>query len=196
MKGHRIGYIRVSSYGQCDVRQLDGVQLDEVFKEKVSAKTRKRPVLEEALRYIRKGDQLHIHSIDRLARNLRDLQDIVTELVGCGASVHFHKEGLTFNGDDTPMSTLMLQMIGAVAQFERALIKERQAEGIANAKRKGVRLGQPPKLSQQQVQEVHNMAAHGIAKAAIAEKYGVSRQTIYNTLKTERKSMQGAGHGQ
>jgi len=195
MKGHRIGYIRVSSYGQCDERQLDGVELDRVFKENISAKTRKRPVLQEALRYTRKGDELHVHSIDRLARNLRDLQDIVTELVESGASVHFHKEGLTFSGDDNPMSTLMLQMIGAVAQFERALIKERQAEGIANAKRKGVRLGQPPKLSALEVQEVHNMIAHGATKANIAEKYGVSRQTIYNALKTERTSVQEVIHG-
>jgi DNA invertase Pin-like site-specific DNA recombinase len=182
MNGQRIGYIRVSSVGQNDDRQLDGVDLDEVFKEKLSAKTVKRPELQAALKYVRKGDQLHVHSIDRLARNLSDLLSIVTDLTERGVSVHFYKEGLTFNGDDNPMSKLMLQMMGAVAEFERSLIRERQAEGIAAAIKKGKKFGQPPKLLPIQIQEVREMVNERFSKTVIANKFGVSRQTIYNVL--------------
>jgi len=183
MSGKKIGYIRVSSYGQNDERQLDGIELDKVFKEKVSAQTKNRPRLMEALEYLRDGDELHVHSIDRLARNLTDLLAIVEKLVKEEVSIHFHKERLVFNGDDNPMSQLMLQMMGAVAQFERALIRERQAEGIANAKRKGKRFGQPPKLTEEELADLHLMAKKRYSKTAIAEHFGVSRQTVYNALK-------------
>jgi len=183
MSGKRIGYIRVSSYGQNDERQLDGVQLDKVFKEKVSAKTKDRPELNEALEYLRDGDELHVHSIDRLARNLNDLLAIVEMLVKEDVSVHFHKENLTFNGDENPMSKLMLHMMGAVAQFERSLIKERQAEGIANARKKGIRFGQPPKLTEEELADLHVMAKKRYSKTSIAEHFGISRQSVYNALK-------------
>ena len=183
MSGKKVGYIRVSSYGQNDERQLDGVKLDKVFREKVSAKTKNRPKLNEAFEYLRDGDELHVHSIDRLARNLNDLLTIVERLTKEDVSVHFHKEGLRFEGNDNPASQLMLQMMGAFAQFERALIKERQAEGIATAKRKGIKFGQPPKLTNEQVTEIHSMAEARYSKTAIAEKFGVSRQTIYNAMK-------------
>jgi DNA invertase Pin-like site-specific DNA recombinase len=183
MSGKKIGYIRVSSYSQNDERQLDGVELDKVFREKVSAKTKDRPKLNEALEYLRDGDELHVHSIDRLARNLNDLLSIVERLVKEDVSVHFHKEHLVFNGDDNPMSKLMLHMMGAVAQFERSLIKERQAEGIVNARKKGVRFGQPPKLTDEELADLHVMAKKRYSKTAIAEHFGVSRQTVYNALK-------------
>ena len=181
--GHKIGYIRVSSVGQNTGRQLEGVELDKTFKEKISAKTRNRPVLTECLEYLREGDELHVHSIDRLARNLSDLQNIVTSLNSKGASVHFHKEALHFTGTDNPMNKLMLQMMGAFAEFERNLIHERQAEGIASAKKQGVKFGTTSKLTDEQIKEVKSMVADRYSKTEIAKKFNVSRQTIYNALK-------------
>lgn len=183
MTGHKVGYIRVSSIGQNTERQLDCFELDKEYIEKISAKNRNRPVLAECIDYLRQGDELHVHSIDRLARNLVDLQAIVTALNNKGVSVHFHKEGLQFTGSDSPMNKLMLQMMGAFAEFERSLIRERQAEGIASAKKNGVKFGKDRKLSSAQVEEVRELAKNRYSKTEIAEKFQVSRQTIYNVLK-------------
>lgn len=183
MTGHKVGYIRVSSLGQNTDRQLEGIKLDKTFTEKISAKDTNRPVLSSCFEFIREGDELHVHSIDRLARNLVDLQNIITDMNSKGVSVHFHKEGLTFIGESNPTSKLMLQMMGAFAEFERNLIRERQAEGIANAKKRGVKFGKAPKLTPEQVAEVKAMAAARHNKTDIAKKYNVSRQTVYNVLK-------------
>lgn len=129
-----IGYIRVSSTDQNTARQLEGVALDEVFTDKVSAANTDRPELQAMLRHVRKGDVLHVHSIDRLARSLEDLLALVKGLISQGVAVSFHKEQLHFTGEANPMQELMLGLLGSVAQFERALIRERQAEGIAKAK--------------------------------------------------------------
>ncbi|MUM78292.1 helix-turn-helix domain-containing protein [Pseudodesulfovibrio sp. F-1] len=177
-----IGYIRVSSVDQKTDRQLDGVKLDEVFKEKASAGTMKRPVLEECMRFVRKGDILHVHSIDRLARNLGDLLSILKTLTGKGVALEFHKERLTFTGEDNPFQTLQLQIIGSVAQFERAIIRERQREGIAKAQAKGKHCGRKPTLTPEQVQEIRDKIAAGAEKKALATEYGVSRQTLYRIL--------------
>ena len=182
MSGQKIGYIRVSSIGQNVGRQLDGIKLDRRFEEKVSAKTKKRPVLSECLDYVREGDELHIHSIDRLARNLVDLQTIISSLNEKDVSVHFYKENLVFTGADNPMNKLMLQMMGAFAEFERNLIHERQAEGIASAKKKGIKFGKAPKLTPDQVSEVKQLVADRYSKIEIAKRFNVSRQTIYNVL--------------
>jgi DNA invertase Pin-like site-specific DNA recombinase len=170
-----VGYIRVSSYGQNTDRQLAGVDLDEVFEEKASAKDTKRPVLQSCLRYLRKGDTLHVHSMDRLARNLLDLQHLVGELTGRGVALQFHKEHLTFTGEDSPMATLLLQLMGAIAQFERALIKDRQREGNAAAKAKGNQEGAKPKLIAHQVVQIRQRAAAGEFKSDLAKEYGISR---------------------
>jgi len=180
--GQHVGYTRVSSYDQNQERQLVGVELDELYKEKASAKDVNRPVLKECLKYVRKGDTLHVHSIDRLARNLQDLLKLVKQMNDKGATVMFHKEALTFTGDDNPMQKLMLQMIGAVAEFERALIKERQREGIANAKRKGTKFGPAQKLSTEQVEEIRQRIDQGETKKDLAKEYSVSRQTLYVSL--------------
>jgi DNA invertase Pin-like site-specific DNA recombinase len=177
-----IGYIRVSSLDQNTDRQLDGVALDETFTEKASAATTKRPKLEECLRYVRKGDTLHVHSIDRLARNLEDLLSLLKTLTGKGVAVQFHKERLTFTGEDNPFQTLQLQIIGAVAQFERAIIKERQREGIAKAQAKGKHCGRTAKLTPEQVEEIRARIEAGEEKKALAQEYGVSRQTLYRAI--------------
>ena len=141
VKVQQIGYRRVSTLDQNSARQLDGVELDEAFEDKASGKDTDRPQFQACIKHCRKGDTLHIHSMDRAARNLDDLRRVVKELTGKGVVVKFHKEGLTFTGEDSPMANLLLSMLGAVAEFERALILERQREGIAVAKAKGVYKG-------------------------------------------------------
>lgn len=182
MTGHNVGYVRVSSYSQNTDRQLDGVDIDKIFKEKLSAKDTRRPVLQECLTYLREGDTLHVHSIDRLARNLVDLQNIITDLNGRDVVVRFHKENLVFDGNDNPMGKLMLQMMGAFAEFERNLIKERQREGIALAMKKGVRFGRTAKLTKDQISEIREKVESGQEKKALALEYGISRPTLYKAL--------------
>jgi len=182
-KGHDVGYVRVSSFSQNTDRQLDEINLEKIFEEKASAKDAKRPILKECMDYLRAGDCLHVHSIDRLARNLIDLQNIVSNLNNKGVTVIFHKENLIFTGsNDNPMNKLMLQMMGAFAEFERALIKERQREGIAAAQKKGIKIGRKPVLSQDQVEEIRKRVEDGEGKSAIAKEYGVARQTLYSAL--------------
>jgi len=183
MKGQNIGYIRVSSVGQNTDRQLVDIELDETFTEKVSGKDRSRPELELCLKHLRKGDVLHVHSIDRLARDLKDLQEIVGELNKRGVAVNFHKESLIFDTDsNNPMQTLMFQMLGAFAQFERTLTRERQREGIAAAQARGQKLGAPAKLSAAQVIELKTMVASGMEKSAVAKAFCISRPTLYKLL--------------
>lgn len=183
MAGERIGYIRVSSLEQNTDRQLDGLELDNIFTDKVSGKSTDRPALQEMLRHLRKGDQLFVHSMDRLARNLIDLRQMVAELTAKGVRVQFMKEGLTFTGDDAPMSMLMLSIMGAVAEFERSIIRERQAEGIKIAKTKGVYKGRKASLTYDQVEEVRLKIAAGIPKAKIAREYKCNRETLYRYLR-------------
>ncbi len=178
-----IGYIRVSSVDQNSDRQLDGVPLDQLFEDKASAATMKRPQLKECLRFLRKGDTLHVRSIDRLARNLADLLAILKDLTSRGVSITFHKETLTFTGDDNPFQTLQLQIIGAVAQFEREIIKERQREGIAKAQANGTHCGRKAKLTRDQIDEIKKRVNIGEEKKALATEFGVSRQTLYRIIK-------------
>jgi DNA invertase Pin-like site-specific DNA recombinase len=144
MSSQNVAYLRVSSVDQSVARQQEAIKvvsLDKTFIEKASGKDTNRPVLQECLEYCREGDTLHVHSIDRIARNLKDLQGLVDQLIAKDVTVHFHKEGLIFNGNDDAMSRLMLQMMGAFAEFERALINERQREGIAAARKAGKQFG-------------------------------------------------------
>lgn len=183
-KGKHIGYVRVSTLDQNTDRQLEGVPLDKTFTDKASGKDVARPQLQAALDYLREGDTFHVHSMDRLARNVDDLRGIVKGLTGRGVMVRFHKEGLTFTGDDSPMSNLLLTMLGAVAEFERSLIRERQREGITLAKAKGVYKGRKKALTAAQVEELKAKAgAPKSNKAALAKEYGISRETLYQYLR-------------
>ena len=181
-KGQEVGYVRVSSLLQNTARQLDGVQLDKVFEDRASGKDTQRPQLEACLTHLREGDILHVHSMDRLARNVDDLRKMVKELTGRGVMVKFHKEGLTFTGDDSPMANLLLSMLGAVAEFERALILERQREGIAVAKKEGVYKGRKPSLTPERAAVLRERAAAGENKSNLAREFGVSRDTLYSYL--------------
>lgn len=182
MSGQRVGYVRVSSVGQNTERQLDGLKLDRVFEDKASGKSVERPELASLLSHVRAGDVVIVHSMDRLARNVDDLRKIVKELTGRGVRIEFVKEGLTFTGEDSAMSNLLLTMLGAVAEFERSLIRERQLEGIAIAKKAGKYKGRKPSLDAERVAEIREKAALGIPKAVLAREYGVSRQTLYSAL--------------
>ena len=189
MSGKDIGYVRVSTHDQNTARQLNGVHLDKVFEEHASGKDTKRPALQACLEYVRDGDVLHVHSIDRLARNLQDLLTIVTSLKSKGATVKFHKEKLEFignaeSGKGDAFQELQLHIIAAVAQFERALILERQREGIAIAKKNGKyrNAGRKPVLSNEQVSQLRTKLQNGAKVAALAREYGISRQTIYSSI--------------
>ncbi|TLH57903.1 recombinase family protein [Mycolicibacterium neoaurum] len=178
--GQRLGYLRVSTADQNTVRQLDGVELDKVFTDKASGKDTDRPELARAVDYAREGDTLVVHSMDRLARNLEDLRRLVRELTGQGVKVEFVKENLTFAGDDSPMNTLLLSMLGAVAEFERSLILERQREGIAIAKAAGKYKGRKAALTDDRAGELRGRLAAGESVTTLAREYGISRQTVYN----------------
>lgn len=176
----RVGYQRVSSVGQNTERQLDGVDLDKTFTDHASGKSTDRPELARALDYVREGDTLVVHSMDRLARNLEDLRRVVRELTAKGVAVEFVKESLTFTGDDSPMNTLLLSMLGAVAEFERSMIRERQLEGIAIAKKAGKYRGRKPALTEDQADELTKRLVAGEPVAALAREFNVSRQSVYN----------------
>jgi DNA invertase Pin-like site-specific DNA recombinase len=183
-KGKHIGYIRVSTVDQNTERQLEGVELDKVFTDKASGKDTARPQLQAALDYLRDGDTLMVHSMDRLARNTEDLLRMVRELTERHVTVVFVKDAMTFAGDKkNPQQELMMTMLAGFAQFERALIRERQREGIAIAKANGVYKGRKPALTPEQVITLHQRAASGEAKATIARDLGISRETLYQYLR-------------
>ena len=182
--GQRVGYIRVSSLDQNVDRQLDGITVDRTFTDSASGKDVQRPQLGSMLNFVRDGDTVIVHSMDRLARNLDDLRSIVRQLTAKGVRVQFVKEQLTFTGDDTAMATLLLSVMGAFAEFERALIRERHREGIDLAKKRGAYRGRKRSLSEAQVSQLVQRASSGAAKATLAREFGVSRETVYQYLRT------------
>ncbi len=176
----RVGYIRVSSVDQNVDRQLDCVALDKVFTEKLSGATTDRPQLQAMLEYVREGDTILVHSIDRLARSLADLLKLVEDLTKRGVHIRFDKEQLEFTGEDNPTQHLMLSMMGAVAQFERAMIKERQREGIAKAKQRGVYKGRIKTVDDLAIQSA---VRGGLSFRKTAESLGVSLSTVQRAMK-------------
>lgn len=182
----RVAYVRVSSAGQNLDRQLEVVgAVDKTYREYQSAATASdRPQLREALDYVREGDTLVVASIDRLARSLRDMLEIMEELERKGVTVEFVSQGLTIRPDGGDLTTrLILHIVTAVAQSEREMLRERQAEGIALAKQiPGKYRGRARKLSSQQIEELRARALDGVPKAQLARDYGVSRTTLYEYL--------------
>jgi DNA invertase Pin-like site-specific DNA recombinase len=191
--GQVVGYVRVSTVDQNTERQLDGLALDKVFTDHASGKDTSRPQLQECLSYVREGDTLVVHSMDRLARSLVDLRQTVDQLTARGVAVEFVKEHLTFTRDESnPCSVLMLSIMGAVAEFERSMILERQREGIAIAKGKGKYKGRKPVLTDAQVREVLARLAGGESAIDLAREFGVARATVYNV----KQRSEGVGDGQ
>lgn len=183
MKGHRIGYIRVSTLDQNPERQLEHIDVDKVFTDKASGKDVHRPQLDLLLSFVREGDTIVVHSMDRLARNLDDLRRLVQELTKRGVNIEFVKENLTFTGEDSPMANLLLSVMGAFAEFERALIRERQREGIELAKQRGAYRGRKRALSDVDITVVKSRVFAGDKKTDIARDFGVSRETLYQYLR-------------
>lgn len=184
-KGMRVGYIRVSTLDQKVERQLENVQLDKSFIDKCSGKDLNRPQFEAMMSFVREGDRVIIHSLDRLARNLDHLRTVVKTLNSKGVEVEFVKENLIFKGDDSPMSNLLLAVMGSFAEFEYSLIRERQREGIAIARAKGVyaRRGRDRCLKGEEIDKLKVWVAEGMAKTWIAKQLGISRHSVYNYLK-------------
>ena len=188
--GQKIGYVRVSSVDQNDARQLDGLVLDKIFTDKASGKDVHRPQLQAMLSHVREGDHVYVHSMDRLSRSLKDLQEVVESLTARGVTVEFCKENLKFErpgnnsgGHTAAYSKLLLQMLGAVGEFERALIRERQREGIAIAKTKGVYKGRKSGLNAEMKLKLREMIASGISKTEIAKNLAISRASVYQYIK-------------
>ena len=177
-----IGYIRISSVDQNTARQLDDVQLGKVYTDKCSGKDTNRPQLLVMLDSVREGDTVHVHSIDRLARSLSDLLNLVQSLNEKGVSIRFHKEGLLFTGADDKYQNLMLQMMGAVAEFERSMIRERQREGIKKAKDAGVYKGGVKKTN---AVAIRTHIANGSSYRDTAKALGVSLSTVQRAMKKE-----------
>ena len=185
MTGQNVGYFRFSTLIKNTDRQLDRISLHKVFEDKASGKNVDQPQLTARLAHLRDGDILHIHSMDRLCRNLDDLRRIVKELTNRGVVVKFHKQGLSFSGEDSPMSNLLLSMLGAVAEFERSIILERQREGIQIAKSEGKYKGRKPSLTDKRVHELQRRAGTGEKKSSLAREFGISRATVYTYIKAE-----------
>ena len=185
----KIGYIRVSTVDQNTDRQLSSLQLDRIFTEYASGKNiGDRPALNEMLAFIREGDDVYVHSMDRLARNLRDLLNLVEQINAKGVTLHFVTENLSFssNTETNPMATLMLSLLGAVAQFERSLILERQREGIAKAKARGAYKGRKP-LDDKLLDQAKAMRKTGKSLVAIAKELGCGKSTLYNYFKNRNE---------
>ncbi|MEM9394589.1 MAG: recombinase family protein [Pseudomonadota bacterium] len=175
----RVGYRRVSTHDQSLERQELG-DLDRVFEEHESGSNKDRPALREMLAYIREGDEVVVWSIDRLARDLRDLERIVEQVTSLGAQIRFLSEGLAFGSEDAdPFAKLQFQMLGAFAEFERSVIRKRQAEGIAKARSRGVYKGGKARIDREAVKR---LSANGAGPSAIAKQMGISRMSVYRIL--------------
>lgn len=182
MQGHKIGYVRVSTVEQNTIRQLDGLSLDRVFTDKCSGKDTQRPALKDLIDFVRDGDTLYVHSMDRLARNLDDLRKLVNLFTEKKVKIQFIKENLLFTGEDSPMANLLLSVMGAFSEFERALINERIREGVAIAKQSNKFKGRKPCFTTEQIAEIKQMIAEKYKKVDIAKKFGVSRNTLHRYL--------------
>lgn len=176
----KIGYIRVSSVGQNSERQLDGMEFDRVFTDKCSGSTTNRPGLQLLLSHVRDGDAVYVHSIDRMARDLKDLLELIEYFKSKGVAIHFTKEALSYTPHQSnPMQDMMLQVMGAVGQFERALMLERQREGIEQAKARGVYKGSKKTVDRDKVLE---LLEEGVKKAEIARRLGIGRVSVYRVI--------------
>jgi len=173
-----VAYRRVSTTDQKTDRQLAGESFDKEFEDKASAKDVNRPELQAMIEFVREGDTIVVHSIDRLARNLADLEKLLEQLNSKGCSVEFRKESLTFSGGADAMQTLMLQMMGAFAQFERSMIRERQREGIAAAKAAGKKMGRPG-LNDDQLKSLRAKRKAGAKIRDLQDEFDLSRASVY-----------------
>ena len=189
MAGQRLAYVRVSSDGQSTSRQDQVIaekNVDKIFTEKVSGRNiSDRPQFQLMLEYARDQDIIYCADLSRWGRSLMDIKTSITFLTSKGVTVSFLKENLTFSGNDDPMSNLLLGILSSLSEWERAVIKSRQMEGVKIAQERGVykeRCGRKPKLTEEQILEVRQRVEAGEHRTNIAKSLGVSRQTIYNLV--------------
>ena len=190
MKAARVGYIRVSSSDQNTARQeknLKSMNLDRIFIDEYSGKNLDRPEFKRMLDFLRDGDELYVCSMDRLARNLKDLLTVISQLKDNGISLYFLKEGISLKpyGESSPMTNLLISMMGAVAEFERTLIRERQMEGISIAKAKGIYKGRKP-IDKQLINRADDLIKQGIPLSKVSRELKISRSTLYRRIKNIR----------
>lgn len=173
----------MSTLDQKTGRQLEGIDVVKLFTDQATGRDTKRPQLKALLGFVREGDTVVVHSMDRLARNLDDLRQIVQTLTGRGVRIEFVKKHLCFTGEDSPMASLMLSVMGAFAEFERALIYERQREGIALAKQREAYWGRKKALSEAASRELQQRLAPGVSKTQVAREFGISREMLYQYVR-------------
>ena len=185
MKGISSSQISICNSAQNTGRQLEGIEVDRIFVDRASGKNTDRPKFQEMLNYDREGDRVIVHSMDRFARSLKDLVTEVDKLVKRGIAIQFVKENITFTAQSTPMDNLMLQLMGAFAQFEREIILERQKEGIKLASSQGKYKGRVHKLKPDQAEALRQDWKEGKypSKMALGQAFGISRQAVYRYLK-------------
>ena len=189
---HKYGYSRVSHFDQNPERQLEGLKQQQVvyiYSDVITGSIADRPELNKLLMILAPGDEVVVLSFDRLARNLMDLRNIVNKMIAVGAKVTSIKENLTFTGEDSPMNTLLLSMMGAFAEFERAFIRERQREGIELAKARGAFKGGVRKLCQEDRDYLYDAIDRGVPKTEIAKRLKITRCTVYSYVQL-RKALQ------
>jgi len=186
----KVGYIRVSSGDQNPDRQRKdmrglGIEDKYIYEDRVSGANTERPKFQEMMTFLREGDDLYVSSLDRLARNLKDLLQIVETLCGKGVSVHSLKEHLEFGAGEnaSPTAKLTLSLVGAFAEFEREMIRSRQREGIALAKARGAYKGRVRSVTDEQINAVRKMVADGVPLTKAVKKQGISRATAYRYFK-------------
>lgn len=180
-----VGYGRVSSAGQSldvQVEQLKAVPCDRIFTETRSGtSTEGRAALEEMMRYVREGDVLVVTRLDRLARSLTDLSRIIDELGAKGVGFRCLQQGAV---DTTkPEGRLMLQLLGSFAEFEAAIRRDRQMEGIEKAKAAGRYRGRPKTID---AEEVRRLLSSGIGPTAVAKQLGIGRASVYRIAEDVR----------
>lgn len=196
-KVQTVGYIRVSTAEQNTDRQLDGIALDRIFTDKMTGSIKDRPQLQAMLDYVRYGDTVVVHSLDRLARSLEDLISIINQLNQKGVSFKSIKDNLTFDGvNNSPMDKFFLHILGAVSELERALIRERQKEGIEKAKKKGVYKGRKSVLTTDTIAQIESLLAERnssvenyktMSNTDIAKQVGISKSSLYRYLDKREK---------
>lgn len=178
----KVGYARVSSRDQNLERQLSQLKAagcNKIFAEKLSGASADRPELHAALEYMRPGETLVVESMDRLARNTVDLLNLVRDATDKGVYVEFLAEHLTFGPEEEAIPSLMLGILGSIAQFERTLIRERQAQGIVKARERGAYKGRSKSLGDEEVRTLRELASLGLSKSEIGRRLRISRATVY-----------------
>lgn len=190
-QGKRIGYIRVSTFEQNPERQLEGKELDKKFIEYASGSSTDRPQLTLLRDYVREDDYIYIHSMDRLARNVKDLRALIDEFIKKGVTVCFVKENIIFDNSNSPIGNLMLMMLGSFAEFELSMIRERQLYGIAQAKKAGKYKGRSKSITPEKMEQINQMMLTRKPKREIAKEVGISRYTLHKFL--TKKGVYGKG---